>query len=301
MAKKTKRDDWFTNELAKQRTIFVSGSEDFSSRVKSAGLLTLRVFGHHPASVPPPTDKYERKKWLPPFYTIPFCILTCELKEQQDVSEFFPAQEEKIRNYIASRLKLPVYLVVYSADNLRLSGAFFVIDPDGQSRTVVPALFAEELNTKRNGRAEDEPEKHKELNKSENDVFQQFTRTLISWQYSINDVDALFAMPDRIALLELKRSSVNPWRPYLADVPNYLLMRSLSFMSDQTFDLTVHYDEKVEGKLDIHTISQISRDALPGSSISIERSDAYSAVQSLLNLVKDASIQPDTFKVPGTK
>ena len=299
MARKTERSDWLTEGLAEERDVFVSGSRTFSSKVDSSGLLTLRVFGHHPLHCSPPTDTEERKKWLPPRYEIPFCMLTCELEEQHEVENFSLKSEEKIRAYITRLLKLPVYFVAYSQKNSFLKENFFVVDPSGQSRAITPQDLAAELNTRRAGRAEDEPEGRKPVNKTLNDYFQKFTRSLLSWQYSINDIDAFVRTPNGIAILELKRSGVDPWLPYPKDVPNYLLMRSLTVKLDYAFDLTVHYDEATEGKLDIHTILNVSRDSIAGFCVPLHDSEAQSAIRKLLSMVKDNNLKPYTSTAAG--
>ena len=181
---------------------------------------------------------------------------------------------------------------MYSKENTDLGASFFVINDTGNSKAVDPTDFASELNKRRGGRSEDEPEVIKKINKTENDVFQNFTRTMLSRQFSINDIDVLVKTPRGIATLELKRSSKNPWSPYLDDVPNYLLLRSLSIKLSSAIDFTIHYDQDQPGEIEIHTILSISRDSIPGFSKLISASDANSAISILLDTLKDPNVRP---------
>ncbi|WP_235201209.1 hypothetical protein, partial [Pseudomonas aeruginosa] len=104
----------------------------------------------------------------------------------------------------------------------------------------------------------------KAINKSLNDVFQIFTRSLVSWQFSINDVDVLVTAPGGVIFLELKRSSVTPWQPYLDDAANYLLMRSLTRLVPKGIDFTLRYDLDRPTEVEVHTILGISREVIPG-------------------------------------
>lgn len=286
----TRRQDWLTEGLATQHGVFVSGSETFSKRIGATGELTLRVFGHHPAHSTPPANPSERRTWLPSHYEIPFVMLTCELETQESVSLFDPTAEEKIRSYLNGVLKLPVYLVAYSRENLDLAKEFHVTSPSNVSGLQVPSGFANEINSLRAGKPEDEPESRKLINSTVNDVFQTFTRSLVSWQFSINDIDVLITTPNGVVFLELKRSGVVPWQPYLKDAANYLLMRSLTKLVKNGIDFTLRYDVVNSCELDVHTILGISRGAIPGFSKKITGEDSLHVIEETLNLLRDPTI-----------
>ncbi len=287
----TKMNDWFTDALAKEEGVFVSGSDTFSQRVGSAGKLTLRIFGHHPPDTTPPSNAAERRRWLPPYYEIPFAVLTCELPDQISVDSFDPESEAAIRHFLSKLLGLTIYLVAYSCGNKNLVEGFHVTSSGDISHLRSPGEFAKEINDLRAGKVEDEPAKEKGLNKSLNDVFQTFTRKLISKQFSINDVDALAKVPGGVAFLELKRSGMVPWKPFLDDAANYLLMRSLTRKVENGVDFTIRYDPKNQQGADVHTILGISREIIPGVSKKITGSEASEVIGAVMALLRDPEIQ----------
>jgi hypothetical protein len=285
----TQRNDWLTEGLATLPDVFVSGSATFSRRLGSKGLLTLRLFGHHPAGETPPGGE-ERKTWLPSHYTIPFAALTCELPDQASVDSASLEIEKKIRNEWSARLKIPLYLIAYSAENWDLGKQFNVVGPDGTESLRTPTEFARELNRLRSGRPEDEPEELKAVHKSVNDVFQVFTRNRLSRQFSINDVDVLLMLPHGVAFLELKRSSKTPWKPYVDDAPNYLLMRSLTRAVFNGVDFTLHYEPNKPTQVDVHTILDVTRTVIPGFYKAIVGPDAASTIRATLAFLCDPTI-----------
>ncbi|VXC13262.1 hypothetical protein PSEUDO8AS_50139 [Pseudomonas sp. 8AS] len=287
----TKRKDWLTEGLSAEDKVFVSGSDAFSKRIGATGQLTLRIFGHHPINETPPNDPAERRMWLPSHYKIPFVILTCEMERQDAVDSFNPSSVLKIRDYLSYILGLPTYLVAYSRDNLNLTGAFHTTSPNNFSELQSPSDFANQINRLRAGRLEDEPEERKAINKSFNDVFQIFTRSLVSWQFSINDVDVLVTAPSGVIFLELKRSSVIPWQPYLDDAANYLLMRSLTRLVPKGIDFTLRYDLDRPCEVEVHTILGISREVIPGFRKKISGPDEFSVIKEVLALLRDPEIQ----------
>lgn len=280
----TQRSDWLTDDLAGRNKVFVSGSPKCSSRMKAAGLLTLRLFGHHPANVTPPKNSNERRTWMPPYYELPFAVLTCELPDGTAVISFDPKVEETVRSYFQKAIGIPIYLVGYSADNKDLSLSFYVSNPSGMASMMMPKDYAQEINKLRVGYSDEEPSEIKEINKTLNDVFQRFTRSMVSWQYSINDLDALVAVPGGIAFLELKRSSKKLWSPYVNDAPNYLLMRSLTRKSPSGVDFTLRYDED-STKIDVHTLLDVSREVIPGYSVTFSGVDGGATVDALLRFL----------------
>jgi hypothetical protein len=287
----TKRRDWLTDGLSAEESVFVSGSDAFSNRIGSAGQLTLRIFGHHPLGSTPPIDPAERRVWLPPHYDIPFIVLTCEMATQKSVDSFNPHSEGNIRRYLGGLLNIPIYLVAYSQDNVNLTEGFHITSPNNVSHIQSPSEFAGEINRLRAGRPEDEPEERKAINKSLNDVFQTFTRSLVSWQFSINDVDVLAKAPYGVAFLELKRSGVVPWQPYLDDAANYLLMRSLTRRVANGIDFTLRYDPGNPTEVDVHTILGISREVIPGFSKKVVGAEAAEVIREILKLLRDPDIR----------
>lgn len=287
----TKRKDWLTEGLSAEDKVFVSGSDAFSERIGATGQLTLRIFGHHPLNETPPSDPTERRTWLPSYYKIPFVVLTCEMERQDAVDSFNPYAERRIRDYLSNALGLPTYLVAYSRDNLNLAEAFHITSPNNVSELQTPSDFANQINRLRAGRLEDEPEDRKAINKSLNDVFQIFTRSLVSWQFSINDVDVLVTAPGGVIFLELKRSSVTPWQPYLDDAANYLLMRSLTRLVPKGIDFTLRYDLDRPTEVEVHTILGISREVIPGFRKKVSGPNECSVIKEVLALLRDPDIQ----------
>lgn len=195
------------------------------------------------------------------------CLLTIEVPTEQDVRDFTPEKEVRLVETFRSTLGVRVSLVVYP-NEVRADGMWalcYVWEPES-GRLLSPEHYAAELNKERDPRSEDEPH-IKDINRSMNDLFQRWTRTMMSGQFSINDLDALWLRrrtPGYAVLLELKRgatrsSSVDAWRPYLDDVANYLLMKSVTRHGAPSFDATIQYRPDEPGRLAVHTVTLLSR------------------------------------------
>jgi len=97
--------------------------------------------------------------------------------------------------------------------------------------------------------------------------------------------------PYGAAFLELKRSGVMPWQPYVNDAANYLLMRSLTKKVAVGIDFTIRYDLEKPTELDVHTILGISRDVIPGFSEKIVCENASEVIKEMMKLLRDRNIR----------
>jgi hypothetical protein len=265
----TSRADWLVDGLSALPNVFVSASPQWSDEHEYRYPVTARLVGHYPAWFPASDrlNEDQRANWLPPYYEIMRCLLTIEVPTEQDVRNFAPQKEVRLVETFRSTLGVRASLVVYPTE-VRADGMWdvcYVWEPEG-GRLLSPEDYAAELNKERDPRAEDEPQ-IKEINRSINDLFQRWTRTMMSGQFSINDLDALWLRrkaPGYAVLLELKRgttrsSSVAGWQPYLDDVPNYLLMKSVTRHGAPNFDVTIQYRPDDPGRLAVHTVTLLSR------------------------------------------
>ena len=107
----------------------------------------------------------------------------------------------------------------------------FVITKDGNTFKELDdkelSIYFENLNpelTKNVGTS-------KEINKSQNDSFQIWTRKNLSKYSTINDIDAMYINKNDIVLLELKRPKTQNhmvWNPYPDDIANYIALEDIS-------------------------------------------------------------------------
>lgn len=70
----------------------------------------------------------------------------------------------------------------------------------------------------------------KEINKTMNDAFQQWTRQYLSTYLTVNDIDAFAVGGDVPLFFELKRvrESLETWRPYADDNRNYAALEAIA-------------------------------------------------------------------------
>lgn len=274
MVRKTERDDWLSDTLAKAR-YFVSGSPITSKDYVDSGLITLRFAAHFPAGMQPSRDlpSNHRRIWLPSHYDLMMSFLAIELENENQIIQFQPKQKLlKLASYINGLFNLPVSIVAFSGDTPgKLNERFWVRDAEIKVDGLIsPEEYARLLNKLRNPLKWDEPKK-KELNRSLNDHFQMWTRAYLSGQLVINDVDALKTIEregsDNIILIcELKRpkEAVESWIPYLNDVPNFMLAKSIARSSGHAIDVTIQYNNQQEKKVSVHIITHITKERITG-------------------------------------
>lgn len=274
MARKTERDDWLSDTLAKAK-YFVSGSPVTSKDYVDSGLVTLRFAAHHPAGIQRPKELASdyRRIWLPSHYDLMMSFLAIELEDEEQVTQFQPKQKLlTLASYINKLFSIPVSIVAFSSDTPgKLNERFWVRDAGVKVDGLIsPAEYARLLNEMRNPLDWDEPQK-KDLNRSLNDHFQMWTRAYLSGQLSINDVDALKTIErkgsDNIILIcELKRpkEDVESWMPYLNDVPNFMLAKSIARSSGNAIDVTIQYNNNQEKKISVHIITHVTKERITG-------------------------------------
>jgi hypothetical protein len=104
----------------------------------------------------------------------------------------------------------------------------------------------------------------KELNKSINDNFQQWTRNNLSKFITINDFDAISIHTPSAYILELKRveEDINTWLPYLDDYANYKACDNIikSLKLDLNHFRTIAYNINNENEIAICMLISIEKD-----------------------------------------
>ncbi len=286
---RTNREDWLTAALADRAHVFVSGSPSFADRAQMKWVPVLRVAGHFPQGIVPPEGE-NRQSWLPPYYKIMTLFMTLEMPTQQDVDAYAPSSADlNILEWVRRTFNLPIDLVAYPAQ-YNEAGLFdrIWVDAGGAEKGLMsPQQYADQLNQQRAGLKDEEPARQKLVNKTVNDPFQRLTRSLLSRQLAINDLDALVVLDGTIAVIELKRSNMRPWAPFLDDVPNFILMRSLSRAIPLVFDVLVQYSETITVSAHLHHILGIDRERLTGYGIEISGTDGPNVVEHLVERLQN--------------
>lgn len=251
---------------------FVSGNHALSK--KHFGLavpIRLRIAGHHPPEIP----RDQSADWLPPYYVIMKGFVTVEIAHLS-LTPTICSTIDKLKifaNKLFTALNSPGALVIYSSieDNEGIPSFFWVYDTQLsiEGEEIDPRDYAKKINEQRNPSEQGEPGKIKKMNSNINDPFQKWTRSLISKQFSFCDVDVLVASNDwkKIYIIELKKSKVKDWMPYLDDAPNYLLFQSIKRLSKEDVDVrdyVIHYDYSDESFLDAYILDKISRKEITG-------------------------------------
>lgn len=300
----TLRTDWLTDELAGHGGVFVSGSRVSSQRICGedfGGLLTLRVIGHFPHEMAQRVDRTQQRGWLPSHYQLMMAFVAVELPTQDEVDAFNPGRKLlEFRQYVEKLLnsggaaRVWVSLIAFHQARGTLFGRLWVRDEAlGFAGGLEDAwAYAQAINGARAPLAGDDPARVKPINRSLNDSFQNWTRSYLTGQLAINDIDALVRLPvsgsgsRTVAVLELKRSGLAGWRPYLDDVPNYMLYKAVARQAGHAIDLTVRYAYRNPARdsraAEIHVLSSVSHDRILGFSKTVSGHDASSTVAALL-------------------
>jgi hypothetical protein len=274
----TLRNDWLTRGLEGLPNTFVSGSPLHSQRLVPTATVTLRMAGHFPPQITPPSDPAERARWLPPFYELMTFFVCVELSTQAAVDSFQYSQHEKLCKFFEwfeGHVAAPVALLAFPGQGFDQNhGMFWIMDRKASidGLAVPPKDYATTLNQLRNPLPFDEPREVKAINSSINDTFQWWTRTYLTKQLSVNDLDAISwdrATPGKTVIIELKRSSQKGWLPYLNDVPNYMLSKALVRTMPGSVDLTIRYDKDHPYSIDCFSIGSISREVITGGKIAL--------------------------------
>lgn len=274
MVRKTIREDWLSNTLANAR-YFVSASPVTSKDYVDSGLVALRFAAHHPAGMQRPKElaPNDRRTWLPSHYDLMMSFLTVELDSESQIAQFQPKKRLlTLAAYINSLFHVPISIYVFSGETPgKLNERIWVRDAElSVNGLIAPEEYARLINERRRPLDWDEPQ-IKGLNRSLNDHFQIWTRTYLSGQLSINDVDALKTIEragsDNIILIcELKRpnESVETWLPYLNDVPNFMLAKSIARTGSNAIDLTIQYNNTQDKKVSVHMMTHVTKERITG-------------------------------------
>jgi hypothetical protein len=253
------------------------------------GLVTIRLVGHFPPEFPPPQDQALRRQWLPPYYRLMMVFIAVEFEAQASVDTFAPSNRlSRLRTWLAATFAVPTAIVAFASEetDTGLFASLWTHDPGvvEPGAAVDPYGYADRLNRRRNPLVGDDPTQVKPINKTLNDMFQRWTRAYLTGQLSINDLDAIvrFDDPTRVFVLEVKRSNVPNWTPYLNDVPNYLLMKAAARQGNNVGDLTVKYSTRSARSVELHTISSVAWDRIPGWKRVLTGDDAAVTVTALV-------------------
>ena len=300
--KKTIREDWLSRELDAQRRTLISGSPEWSRRLIPDGLVTLRAIAHFPRECHPPRDVAARRLWLPPHYDLMQIFITVELADAAAVRAFELAPEAKLLllcGTVAARASVPIALVAFQQasdpedeeHHFAVPTHFKVTDKDLglDGALITPEQYAELVNNRRSPPDLKDPG-IKEVNGSVNDVFHWWSRRFLSPQLAINDIDAIYnlrkAESGKTFILELKRSDVRNWLPYLDDVPNFMLLRSLQNGIKETRSVIIQYGKIDNSRLHILTTSQITRTHISGWHIYLNRTEEESLSSHLIDVLQ---------------
>lgn len=304
---RTQRSDWLTRALETLPFTFVSGSPVSSHRMTEQGSVTLRAIAHFPPDHPPPSEREARRSWLPPHYITMQVFICVQLSDFSSVESFIPRADSNLLNFyqlLTRCSSAPVALLAFEdkKDPSEGTEAFKVTDRGlGLKNTLIqPAEYAQLLNARRAPPEARNPEV-KAINRSLNDLFQWWTRSFLSPQLAINDVDAVYGLSrssqgTKPVLFELKRSGVREWLPYLDDIPNFFLLQALSRDIGQARDLILRYEDSVPNVLDIFSIERASREAIVGYTIRVVGQTSEEVLRQTLSIAHsmDAGAQ-----IPG--
>jgi hypothetical protein len=279
----TARDDWFTEALANTPGAFVSGSPAFAARTGLQSQPIARVIGHFPrwfpASAPTPAGLTH---WLPPYYEIMQGLLSIGVPTKEDVENHVPSSKElALAETLQARLGIPFAVLTYAdgGGGTEIPQLLAITDVGTSTRLVAAANLAEELNRRRDPDSVTPPQV-KPINASMNDALQRWTRSMLSSEFAVTDIDALLILGKSTWLLELKRSR-EPWHPYVDDVPNYLLAKSVTRRSAGACDLTINYLRDLEGHAAVHALLHVARDRVVGFKKSFAHATASSCIESI--------------------
>ncbi|MBE9181728.1 hypothetical protein IQ268_24485 [Oculatella sp. LEGE 06141] len=274
MAFLTQRCDWLNLALFR-REFWVSGLAQTAEKYQTQGAITLRFVGHFPGHMQPPQTLAvpDRRLWLPSHYDLLMGFLAVELPNQWAVNQFVPSEPlQQLSLRVQQRFEVPVAIVAFAAEPPpAVENPFFVIDAAlNFSGLVAPQHYAQQINQSRNPLAWDEP-LVKPINQSINDTFQRWTRTYLSGQFSINDIDALKTIntpsgQEILVLCELKRSQIDfkRWTPYLNDVPNFMLTKACARKCFSAIDIVIHYHAKTTDQVAVHFITNVTKQGISG-------------------------------------
>ncbi|WP_369137385.1 hypothetical protein [Modestobacter versicolor] len=217
-------------------------------------------------------------------------FLTFEVDAVEPFASFAPSGAElSILAWVRQHFSpIPVALVAYPAtyDDGGLFATLWIDDPSGLRGFFSPQAYADFLNRERAGVPDEEPASVKEVNRSINDPFQRWTRSLLTKQLSFNDLDVVVTVGHTIAVVELKRSNQRLWAPYVDDVPNFALLRSLSRAVPDVFDVLIQYSELIETSVDVHHVLSFDWERIVGYAVQLVGPNGESVVDTVANYLR---------------
>lgn len=295
--------DWLVETLCTDPyNFFVSGSDITSKKYIDAGLISLRFVGHFPPYMqrPPHPTEEQRMLWLPSHYKLMMGILIVELSAQKEVDAFKVSDRLlALKNRFHSIFHTDIVILAYTKEErpggLGICARYWVSDSflniDG---LIDPVDYAQNINSRRNPSQWEAPV-IKPINKTTRDHFQRWTRAYLSTQLAINDIDACRTLDTDIGkrifvICELKRTgtaSLETWKPYLDDIPNFMLAKACARVSTDpaVVDLTVHYSVQSPNELAFHIITSVSRENITGFRKIIRGSDPGNTIGSFVRAV----------------
>lgn len=145
-----------------------------------------------------------------------------------------------------------------------------------------PGTYAEQVNAQRAPPELHEP-RPKRINKTVNDVLAWWSARYLSRQMAVNDLDAVHGFREGATplLIELKRSGVPGWKPYLDDVPNFVLLRSLADLAG-CLPVIVRYADRIPCKADLFTFPDVSWTRIAGQQVRIDGTDPHNTAARIL-------------------
>jgi hypothetical protein len=106
-----------------------------------------------------------------------------------------------------------------------------------------------------------EPGGEKEPNRGFDDIFQEFTKSLLAREMTVGDIDCIILREfesERVTLLELKcvQEKVETWMPYLNERKAYRVLQRLAKHFSYGLRI-VAYDRYQSGRISLHRLSRV--------------------------------------------
>ncbi|HWT92324.1 MAG TPA: hypothetical protein VN238_04960 [Solirubrobacteraceae bacterium] len=338
----TAKDDWLTNALSSLASktdpagdgpqVWLSG-DSLHERLLGGptkasdkpARWSFRACGHHPREWPKPAGA--GAGWLPAVYELLRLWATVEFESDAEVDADLLTKEiesiakapgwSALRDALGRRAAVVAYRNATSAGTPVAPTAFVLSDPSingGSVEKKSPSAYAKLVNEWAKPVPGDEPASVKALNKSLNDSFQVWTRSELTKQVAIVDLDVIIWFPkashtagaaSRFALVELKRQTqseaqARDWGPYVDDSPNYMLARAATRYQQRpqagVVDVVVNYfrDQQPPYRCWVHLLSSVSLTEIVGVRHEVSGDTADACALGLLARIDELLGQPFT-------
>ena len=203
---KTVKKDWLNDYFSENGTL-MSGHPSFAEQFGLSNSISCTIRFIH---------DYQKANSI--------FFLTIETTDKKEFENFKSHRNNSALTGLYNLFGKSLIVLFYSKDS------FYMYDFGSGGITDTSSELLKEIIKRLNSNLVLSTGSTKQINKTINDTFQQWTRRELTSKCVVNDIDGIFLRNGKCILIELKRvkDRLHEWRPFLDDLPNYKALKVIS-------------------------------------------------------------------------